>query len=75
MLGVTAFDIAARMKYKGLPLEAAAREAIDRLTEIKGDGGLIAVDAQGNVALPFNSQGMYRGYVAKDGELTVEIYR
>lgn len=74
MLGVTAFDVASRMKYKGLDLASAARETIDRLTEIEGEGGLIAVDAQGNVALPFNSEGMYRGWIA-DGKPVIEIYR
>jgi L-asparaginase / beta-aspartyl-peptidase len=75
MLGATAFDVAARMKYKNLNLEDAARETLERLTEIKGEGGFIAVDAFGNVALPFNSEGMYRGFVKENGELVVEIYR
>jgi beta-aspartyl-peptidase (threonine type) len=75
MLGVTAFDVAARMKYKNLSLENAAHETIDRLTETGGEGGFIAVDALGNVVLPFNSEGMYRGFVAENGEIVVEIYR
>ena len=75
MLGVTAFDVAARMKYKNLSLENAANEAIERLTEINGDGGFIAVDASGNVVLPFNSEGMYRGFVTDDGEMRIEIYK
>lgn len=75
MLGVTAFDVAARMKYKNLSLEDASRETIERLTETGGEGGFIAVDASGNVALPFNSEGMYRGFVTADGEIVVEIYR
>ena len=62
MLGVTAFDVAARMKYKRIDLETAANETLERLTEIGGEGGFIAVDGQGNVVLPFNSEGMYRGY-------------
>jgi beta-aspartyl-peptidase (threonine type) len=74
MLGVTAFDVAARMKYKNLSLEDASREAIERLSEINGEGGFIAVDALGNIALPFNSEGMYRGFVAENGEIVVEIY-
>src|SRR5215204_4581827 len=74
MIGVTAYDLAARMKYKGLGLEAAARDAIEHLTSIKGEGGLIAVDSKGSVALPFNSEGMYRGFVASDGRLHTEIY-
>lgn len=75
MLGVTAYDIAARMKYKNLNLEQAASETIEHLTTIGGEGGLIAVDAFGNVALPFNSEGMYRGFVKNDGRIVVEIYR
>jgi beta-aspartyl-peptidase (threonine type) len=75
MLGVTAFDLAARMKYKNLNLADAARETIEHLTEIGGEGGLIAVDSAGNIALPFNSEGMYRGFVTSEGGITVEIYR
>jgi beta-aspartyl-peptidase (threonine type) len=74
MLGVSAFDVAARMKYKSLSLEDAAQETIGRLTEIKGDGGLIAVDTEGNCTLPFNSEGMYRGWMTAAGELNIEIY-
>ena len=72
--GVTAYDVAARMKYKGKSLEDAASETVARLTEIGGEGGLIAVDAEGNVVLPFNSEGMYRGW-RTDEYLEVEIYR
>ena len=75
MLGVTAYDVAARMKYKGLSLVDAAREAIQNLSEIGGEGGLVAVDAQGNVSLPFNSDGMYRGFVSSSAKMNVEIYR
>ena len=67
MLASTAHDVAARMKYKGLSLEEAARETIDHLTKINGEGGLIAVDAVGNVTLPFNSDGMYRGFAMESG--------
>ncbi|MBK7394585.1 MAG: isoaspartyl peptidase/L-asparaginase [Chloracidobacterium sp.] len=74
MLGVTAYDVAARMKYKGLSLEDAARETIAHLTKINGEGGLIAVDTAGNITLPFNSDGMYRGYVTVIGQINVEIY-
>lgn len=75
MLGVSAYDVAARMKYKGLSLTDAARETIEHLTSIHGDGGIIAVDSKGNIALPFNSEGMYRGWANADGQLAIEIYR
>lgn len=74
MIGATAYDVAARMKYKGLSLEKAAKESIDYLTTINGEGGLIAVDALGNVAMPFNSDGMYRGFIVDDLPVT-EIYK
>lgn len=75
MVGATAFDVSARMKYKNLSLEQAAQETIDRQTEIGGEGGLIAVDNLGNIALPFNSEGMYRGFVTENGSFCVEIYK
>jgi beta-aspartyl-peptidase (threonine type) len=68
MLGVTAYDVAARMKYKGSSLGDAAAETIEHLGQIGGEGGLIAVDAQGKVTLPFNSEGMYRGFVDGSGQ-------
>lgn len=74
MLGVTAFDVAARMKYQGVSLADAANAVIQRQTELGGDGGLIAVDAAGNIAMPFNSPGMYRGSATAAG-ITIGIYR
>jgi beta-aspartyl-peptidase (threonine type) len=75
MLGVTAYDVSARMKYRDLSLTDAAHETIGELAQKGGDGGLVAVDALGNVVLPFNCEGMYRGWVDADGERHVEIYR
>ena len=75
MFGVTAYDVAARMKYKGLGLINAAQESIEQLSVIGGEGGLIAVDAMGNVSMPFNSEGMYRGYITNKGRPITYIYR
>lgn len=62
-----AHEIASRMRWGGQSLEFAAAEVIEKiLAPIGGDGGLIAVDGQGNIALPFNCAGMYRGYVRGD---------
>ena len=72
MLDVTAYDVAARMKYKGVGLADAARETIDHLGKIGGEGGLIAVDRFGNLTLPFNSDGMYRGLItAEDQQIAI----
>ena len=75
MKTLAAYDVAARMKYKNLTLIAAANEVVENLRTIGGEGGLIAVDCFGNVALPFNSDGMYRGFVTADSEMTIQIYR
>ena len=74
MLGVTAYDVAARMKYLNLSLSDAAYAAIHHLGEIRGEGGLIAVDGHGNLAMPFNSEGMYRGAITPDGVMSIQIY-
>lgn len=74
MLGVTAFDVAARMKYRGASIATAAQEAVDRLTEIEGEGGIIAVDAQGRIAMPFNSSGMYRASISEGSKPKILIY-
>lgn len=61
--GVVAYDVSCLMEYKGLPLKEAANEVIQqRVKALGGDGGLIAVDVFGTVALPFNTEGMYRAY-------------
>jgi beta-aspartyl-peptidase (threonine type) len=74
MLGVSAFDVAARMKYKDISLSQATDEVIERMTAIGGEGGLIAVDFNGNISLPFNSDGMYRGWLDPDGSIVTAIY-
>jgi L-asparaginase / beta-aspartyl-peptidase len=73
---VVAYDICARMEYLDIPLERAAHDVVmGRLVEQGGDGGIIAMDAQGNYTMPFNSAGMYRGYIGPDGRASVAIYR
>ena len=68
---VSAYDVSALMEYTGIGLEEATRRVVmDKLPRVDGRGGLVAVDRFGNVALPFNTEGMYRG-VARAGEDTV----
>jgi len=72
---VVAYDITALMKYRDWPLEKAADYVInEKLKSIKGYGGIIAVDNDGNIAMPFNTQGMFRGYATSDGEVVVKLY-
>jgi beta-aspartyl-peptidase (threonine type) len=64
------------MEYKGLSLKEACDVVVmDKLVKLGGEGGLIAVDRDGNVELPFNSEGMYRGKVSSGEELFTAIYR
>lgn len=73
---VAAYDISALMEYKELTLEKAANEVVlNKLVDMDGEGGVIAVDQNGNIAMPFNTDGMYRGYVNNKGEIIVKIYK
>ncbi len=72
---VVAYDISALMKYKGLSLQQAADEVImKKLKSQNAEGGIVAVDKDGNIAMTFNSAGMYRGYITSEGESEVLIY-
>jgi beta-aspartyl-peptidase (threonine type) len=72
---VAAHDVNALMEYKGLSLQDAMNEVVHRkLIDIKGEGGMIGVDAQGNTAMVFNSAGMYRAMRHSNGESAVGIY-
>ena len=70
------YDIAALVKYRGMTVQQAGDEVINRkLKAAGGEGGVIILDAKGNFATPFNSEGMYRGWIGADGVPNVAIYR
>ncbi len=74
-LGV-ARDIAALMEYRALPVQQAADMVIKKkLQSLGGDGGVIAMDKFGNMAISFNTEGMYRAYIDASGKPVVEIYK
>jgi isoaspartyl peptidase/L-asparaginase-like protein (Ntn-hydrolase superfamily) len=75
MRAVLAHGVSARMRYLGEPLAAAARNALREVWKLGGTGGLVAIDRSGRIATPFNTEGMYRGYVSASGKLVVRIYR
>jgi beta-aspartyl-peptidase (threonine type) len=71
-----AYDIAALVKYRGLSVKEAADEVINRkLKAVGGEGGVIVLDARGNFATTFNSEGMYRGWIGADGVPQTAIYK
>jgi len=73
---VIAYDIAARMKYLKVSVSDAVDQTIQSaLDNKKGSGGVIALDAQGNIKFGFNTEGMYRGYIKSPGQPVVDIYK
>jgi L-asparaginase / beta-aspartyl-peptidase len=70
-----AHEVSALMKYRAMTLQEAAQTALESVKQLGGTGGLIAIDRNGDIALPFNTNGMYRGYVDPNGNFVVEIYR
>lgn len=67
---VFAYDLAAQLRYKKISLKQAGKIALQRLADLGGKGGFIAVDHQGNIEMDFNTQAMYRGYADESGILT-----
>ncbi len=68
-------DIAALVEFKGLPVDQAGEQVINgTLKQVGGEGGAIALDRQGRAAMPFNSEGMYRGTITADGKVTTAIH-
>lgn len=75
MRGLIAYDVSALMEYGDLCLDEAAATVIDKLTTMGGKGGLIALDKDGNVAMPFNTAGMYRGFMKAGGVPHTYMYK
>ena len=70
-----AYDISCLIEYKGLSLNDACELVINtKLKNIDAEGGLIAIDNNGNICLPFNTKGMYRGYMKSDTDVFTGIY-
>lgn len=73
---VVAYDVSCLIEHKNLSLSEACHEVVqNRLMEIGGDGGLVAIDAQGNISMDFNTEGMYRASIDTQNQLTVAIYK
>lgn len=72
---VVAYDICARVGYLGQSLKEAADTVVNEvLVNAGAAGGVIAMDRYGNIATPFNTEGMYRGYIDRDGNITIAMY-
>jgi len=72
--GVAAHSIASRVRFGDLSLGEAAQATVDEIEQLGGVGGVIVLDRDGNMAMPFSTQGMFRAYVTTDGETVVRIF-
>lgn len=68
-------DISALMEYKNIDITRACQEEIKKLTQLGGTGGVIGIDKKGNIAMEFNTSGMFRGYITSDGKKEVAIFK
>lgn len=73
---VVAYDISALMEYKGMSLQDAAKEVIhNKVAKLGGDGGIVAIDKDGNFAMEFNTPGMYRASMNAKGDFSIGLYK
>lgn len=73
---VVAYDISSLVELKGLPLKQASETVImEKMVKMGGEGGAISLDKNGNCSMPFNTEGMYRGYITTDGKIYTGIYK
>lgn len=72
---VVAFRVNALMQMQKMSLQEAAQEAINFMEKLGGTGGIIALDTQGNIAMPFNTEGMYRGYIDANKKMEILMYK
>lgn len=72
---VAAKTVSDLIAYKDYTIDQSAEIVLGKIKTLGGDGGLIALDKEGNMAMPFNTAGMYRGAITEDGKVEVFIYR
>ena len=72
---VAAYDLSAMMEYKNFTVEQAADSVIKKVGNMGGNGGLIALDKNGNAAMPFDTEGMFRAAITNNGEIEIYIYK
>ena len=75
IMATAAHDVSAMMEYRRKTLQEASIAVIDKIGKLGGTGGMIGIDKAGNVTLPFNTSGMYRGYVDANGKFVTEIFK
>lgn len=74
MRTASAYDVSARMRYGDASVGQATRQVLDEVAKFEGDGGLIAIDARGNISMPYNSDGMKRAAVSSTMQPVVRVF-
>lgn len=72
---VAAYDVAALMEYKGLTVDEAATTVVNKIDQLGGHGGIIAIDKDGRISMPFSTAGMYRAAIKQDGTMEIYFYK
>lgn len=72
---VAAYDVAAQMEYRKISIEKATQQVIDKIGKLGGNGGMVALDKNGKMAMPFNTEGMFRAAITEEGKVSVWFYR
>jgi len=72
---VAAHNVASRVRHGGQPLQEAARSAVEEAEALGGVGGVIVLDPEGNMAMPFTTSGMFRAYIDTEGERAIRIFK
>ena len=72
---VVAYDISAQMEYNNTSIKSASKNTLQKVKDLGGSGGVVGLDAKGNITMDFNTEGMYRGYKKSNGESEIKIYK
>ena len=72
---VVAYDISSQMEYNNTSIKSASKNTLKKVKDLGGSGGVVGLDAKGNITMDFNTEGMYRGYKKSNGDSEIKIYK
>ena len=72
---VVAYDISSQMEYNNTSIKSASKNTLQKVKDLGGSGGVVGLDAKGNITMDFNTEGMYRGYKKSNGDSEIKIYK
>ena len=72
---VVAYDISSQMEYNNTSIKSASKKTLQKVKDLGGSGGVVGLDAKGNITMDFNTEGMYRGFKKSNGDFEIKIYK